>query len=92
MKKRALCALALLIILFSAVPAMTSGYSGEKRPEGGSEVEDLIICTEPRPQICTMDYRPVCAQLEDGTFKTYSNGCTACSDSAVKGHREGACE
>ncbi len=49
------------------------------------------ICTEPRPQICTMDYRPVCAKLSDGTFKTYSNGCTACSDPVVSEHREGMC-
>ena len=29
--------------------------------------------------------RPVCAQLENGQFKTYSNGCTACSDAKVLG-------
>jgi len=54
-------------------------------------VGEPTICTDPRPQICTMDYRPVCAQLSDGTFKTYSNGCTGCSDPAVIEHREGAC-
>jgi len=49
------------------------------------------VCTDPRPQICTMDYRPVCAQLEDGSSKTYANGCTACSDQSVTAYEEGAC-
>jgi len=48
-------------------------------------------CAEPRPQVCTMDYRPVCASLTDGSVKTYSNGCTACGDAAVSSWIEGAC-
>ncbi len=50
------------------------------------------ICTDPRPQVCTMDYRPVCAQLEDGSNKTYANGCTACSDQLVTAYIEGICK
>ncbi len=67
-----------------------TGYRSEAC-EDSLVVGESTVCTEPRPQICTMDYRPVCAQLSDGTFKTYSNGCTACTDPAVTGHREGAC-
>ena len=52
----------------------------------------MVACTEPRPQVCTQDYRPVCAMLHEGGFKTYANGCSACSDPAVTGYREGACE
>ena len=52
---------------------------------------DLIICEEPRPQICTREYDPVCATLKDGSIKTGSTGCTACSDSQVKGYVMGAC-
>jgi len=48
-------------------------------------------CEEPRPQVCTMDYRPVCANLADGGVKTYSNGCSACGDAAVSSWTEGAC-
>jgi hypothetical protein len=51
-----------------------------------------VVCREPRPQVCTQDYRPVCATLRGGGFKTYSNGCNACSDPAVASYREGACE
>lgn len=55
---------------------------------------ELVRCTEPRPEICTMDYTPVCALVNgSGTaqWKTYANACTACSDSAVTGYRENAC-
>jgi hypothetical protein len=51
----------------------------------------LILCPEPRPQICTREYRPVCATMNDGTKKTYSNGCTSCTDLAVVEYEEGAC-
>jgi hypothetical protein len=54
--------------------------------------KEMVTCTEPRPQVCTQDYRPVCAMLQDGSFKTYSNGCNACSDPAISGYCKGACE
>ncbi len=92
MKKTIFCTLALFVTLSMTVPAMAGGNPEESLPEGGAEGEFFTICPEPRPQICTMDYRPVCAQLGDGTFKTYSNGCTACTDPIVTGYREGACE
>ena len=57
-----------------------------------SNMNTLTMCKEPRPQICTQDYRPVCGQLMDGSFKTYSNGCSACSNKKVKGYREGPCD
>jgi alkaline phosphatase D len=48
-------------------------------------------CTDPRPQICTMDYRPVCGMKSDGSQATYSNGCGACSDPEVVEYIEGEC-
>ena len=48
-------------------------------------------CTDPRPQLCTMDYRPVCAKKSDGTQKTYANGCGACSDPEVLEYLAGEC-
>ena len=62
----------------------TSTFAGEE-PE-------LIICTEPRPEVCTMDYRPVCGRHSDGSYQTYSNGCMACSNPLVEGYIEDACE
>jgi alkaline phosphatase D len=72
------------ITLASLRPSQTS--------ETSTGVETLIPCPEPRPQVCTREYRPVCATFKDGSFKTYSNGCTACTDPAVTGYREGTCE
>ena len=52
---------------------------------------DLILCEEPRPQICTREYNPVCGSLKDGATKTGSTGCTSCSDPEVVGYTMGAC-
>jgi len=56
-----------------------------------NKLAELEVCEEPRPQVCTMDYRPVCASLIDGGQKTYSNGCSACADNSVEGWRDEAC-
>ncbi len=58
----------------------------------GTDKQETVSCPEPRPQICTQDYHPVCAVRQDGSYKTYANGCSACSDPEVTGYREGACE
>jgi predicted small lipoprotein YifL len=52
----------------------------------------MTACVEPRSQICTMDYTPVCAELKSGELKTYSNACSACADLNVVSHRPAACE
>lgn len=59
-------------------------------------------CVEPRPQICTMDYNPVCATRDTGVrcvttpcdsteLATYANACGACADDRVYYHVPGAC-
>ena len=57
----------------------------------GDVAHALIVCEEPRPEICTMHYDPVCGALEGGSTKTYSNACAACSDRAVTGYTENPC-
>jgi hypothetical protein len=52
---------------------------------------DLILCEEPRPQLCTMEYDPVCATLSDGSTTTGATGCSACSDPNVVGYKKGEC-
>jgi tetratricopeptide (TPR) repeat protein len=48
-------------------------------------------CADPRPQVCTRDYRPACGQRRDGDRKTYGNACSACSDPEVVTQAAGAC-
>ncbi len=67
-----------------------------KAPAGAGTAEmagtpDLTVCTEPRPEICTMDYNPVCGTLDNGGTRTFSNGCSACSDASVIGWVTGEC-
>jgi tetratricopeptide (TPR) repeat protein len=48
-------------------------------------------CADPRPQMCTREYRPACGLRRDGSRKTYGSACTACSDSEVVTQAAGAC-
>lgn len=48
-------------------------------------------CAEPRPQMCTKEFRPACGLRRDGTRKTYGNACTACADADVQSQAAGAC-
>ena len=50
------------------------------------------LCSEPRPQMCTQHFDPVCAQTADGTKKTASNGCIACTDKSTVSYIRGRCE
>lgn len=49
-------------------------------------------CSDPRPQMCTMQYDPVCATLSDGSQKTMASDCSACGDETVKGYSKGECQ
>ena len=53
---------------------------------------NLETCEDPRPQICTMIYAPVCAADDQGSRKTYASGCNACADATVVGYEKGDCE
>jgi tetratricopeptide (TPR) repeat protein len=48
-------------------------------------------CADPRPQICTRDYRPACGLRLDKTSRTYGNACSACADPEVVSQSGGAC-
>lgn len=49
--------------------------------------KSTVACEDPRPEICTLDYRPVCG--DNG--KTYGNGCGACADPNVFEYVTGEC-
>ena len=55
-------------------------------------IKGYTACVEPRPDICTMNYMPVCGFRNNKESKTYSNACTACADSEVISYIAHACE
>ena len=75
-----------LFVVFAVSSA--PGFAGA---DGSGNAGPVTACEEPRPEVCTMDYRPVCGNLADGSVKTYSNGCGACSDANVSSWVEGEC-
>jgi hypothetical protein len=81
----------LLAVLFTLSTLVTfAGCASSEPPTPEAPV--VQVCEEPRSPMCTMDYRPVCAQLREASIeKTYSNGCTACSDAEVVSYVDGAC-
>ncbi len=46
--------------------------------------ENARACPEPRPEMCTMDYRPVLGLDRNGeTLGEYGNACGACAKKGV---------
>ncbi len=86
------------VVACQTLPSKTSSSNidNQKNPKA-------LTCTEPRLEICTREYRPVCADVDTGVRcvkapcpskdrKEYSNACTACSDSKVYGYILGNCK
>ena len=72
-----------------------AGCAGTEVPPSVEVPPDLAQCVDPRPQLCTQDYRPVCGVRDAGASTertTYGNACTACSNADVLGYSEGMCE
>ena len=67
------------------------GIAGCAQQPAGADAS-LNACQEPRPQVCTMIYAPVCAQRGDGSEETLSSPCNACADDTVVAYQGGACE
>jgi hypothetical protein len=73
------CLLAVLALPASAEKPMPSHPGG------------ATACADPRPQMCTQNYDPVCAAMKDGSRKTFANGCMACADKGAVSHTPGPC-
>ena len=74
-----------------------------KSEEQQKHRNDFTQCKEPRPEICTREYMPVCATKRTGIQCvttpcpsteeiTYATGCTACADPNVIKYKQGPCE
>ena len=74
------------LMLLLAVPLLAAAC---KQDTASQDMD--VVCKDPRPEICTMEYLPVCGISSDGSEKTYASGCTACSHPEVIGYRKGAC-
>ena len=48
-------------------------------------------CADPRPEMCTREYRATCGVRRNGTRQNYGNACTACSDPDVVSQGPGPC-
>jgi hypothetical protein len=91
--------LRLLATLVLSCAAIAGCAKGQMQTE---TAEAQIACTNPRPEMCTKEYMPVCASEDSGIrcvttpcpsveLKTYGNACDACSNPKVTGYRPGSC-
>ena len=81
------------LVLLSVLLVSVNGCAATQDQPPAEEVnKDLVTCTDPRPQMCTMEYKPVCARLGEGAeaeWKTYASGCSACGDPKVTVYKSG---
>ena len=92
----------LIAIATFAIACQSNTKNGADVPIS-TKPKGFIECKDPRPEICTREYRPVCATRDTGircittpcpsTEKvTKATACTACADTKVFGYTAGACE
>lgn len=93
---------AALLLLLLAGCGVTTPEAGPD-PAAMTARDDYTACVDPRPELCTMEYVPVCALRAtgvqcvtepcDGAYErvTKPNRCGACEDVAVVGYVAGAC-
>ncbi len=89
----------LLFAVFSFLIICSCSNAQQDQPEAPAKT----ACTDPRPEICTMEYAPVCADKLNGTQcittpcpdtdqVTFSTGCSACADLDVQSFQPGVCK
>lgn len=83
--------LAVILILLLTGCGTSKPVAPPPPPEPVPEENPQVLCSSPRPQVCTMEYNPVCAQLVSGGVSVYSSPCNACADDAVSAYLPGAC-
>ncbi len=88
-------ALGACLVCCVAVLVTACGFGGraEPAPIVGSSASQGTgnACGDPRPQVCTMEWAPVCANTLAGATKQYASACNACADDQVSGYQAGEC-
>jgi hypothetical protein len=72
-------------------------FGGQIPPSEGKL--QAIDCTDPRPEMCTKEYMPVCGQVQvecirapcDPVMQTFGNKCEACANARTISYFEGEC-
>ncbi|WNO09065.1 hypothetical protein [Teredinibacter sp. KSP-S5-2] len=93
----------IICVVFSSLLMMSCSASKDSPPPVVEAQPQITPCPEERPQFCTRDYRPVCAQKDTGIrcvttpcnsyeYFTAGNACTACADEKVIGYTPGECQ
>lgn len=92
---RLLPTLLVLLLVGGCTPAAEEDGPAATEPGKPGASADYQLCRDPRPEVCTREYRPVCADRigEDDRVEqvTRPNACEACTDPEVRGHRPGTC-
>lgn len=71
------------MLVFCAAVVLSGCAGGPGQQPIGAEL--IETCASPRPEVCTREYRPVCAVMADKSRKQYANACEACADPQVTG-------
>jgi hypothetical protein len=71
--------------------AFIVGCASGPETRNAERYADHQLCPQERPQVCTMEYNPVCARLEDGRNKEFPSACSACSQAEVVAYKPDAC-
>ena len=83
--------ISLLLVMLALISGCQSDVnSDQSRPDSELEVV-MEMCMDPRPQICTMEFVPVCGVRDGGEKESFPNGCGACSNQGIVGYLPGEC-
>ena len=86
-----LSAVSSLLVILALVSGCQSYVKDDHSGTDSDPGAELEMCVDPRPEICTMEFAPVCGMRDSGEKESYPNGCGACSNQEVVGYLPGEC-
>ncbi len=88
---RKLSLFAVSAVLLVACQTQVNKPSQQPLPTPETKATEMHMC-QSRPEICTMQYEPVCGYDRAGRqLHTYGNACSACGQPEVQGFTLGEC-